>query len=229
MEWLGLIIGNSRLHWAWWQGDRLRATAHAHHPDPPPDFFRAALPLYVASVVPPQTERWRSSAHRVWQLTDIPLGRLYNTLGIDRALGAYGAGTRYGYPVLAIDGGTALTLTGIDGDRCLVGGAIWPGLGLQLGSLGRGTAALPTIELTAGHQIERWSRNTADAIVNGVLLATRAGLRDFVADWQGCFPGSAVVVTGGDGPYLVAADLQGQWIFDPELLWWGMKALVAAE
>jgi type III pantothenate kinase len=39
---------------------------------------------------------------------------LYSTMGCDRALAAYGAGEKYGYPTLVIDGGTALTLTGDD-------------------------------------------------------------------------------------------------------------------
>ena len=51
-----------------------------------------------------------------------------------------------GFPMLVIDAGTALTFTGADANQCLVGGAILPGLRLQLASLGQKTGQLPLLE-----------------------------------------------------------------------------------
>jgi type III pantothenate kinase len=159
MIWLALAIGNSRYHWAWligqeiqdsWHSDYVRADNCSQQLVLPNNFAAylklqqlqlADIPIYLASVVPAQTELWQPHVQRVFTLADVPLLNLYPTLGIDRALAAYGAGQIYGYPMLVIDGGTALTLTGIDGDRRLVGGAICPGLGLQLQSLNVRTAA----------------------------------------------------------------------------------------
>ena len=94
-----------------------------------------------------------------------------------------GAGETYGYPVLVIDGGTALTITGIDANRRLIGGAILPGLRLQLRSLSVGTAALPEIILP--QQLPpRWSNNTPDSIASGILYTVSAGISDFIQDWQ---------------------------------------------
>ena len=71
------------------------------------------LPLVLASVVPQQTAIWQSYPDvRIITLDQLPIGGLYPTLGIDRALAVQGAGNQLGWPVLLIDAGTALTFTG---------------------------------------------------------------------------------------------------------------------
>jgi type III pantothenate kinase len=219
MIWLALAIGNSRCHWAWFIGQELQDYWHSDYVSADnwsqqlvlPDNFAtylksqqlqlAEIPIYLASVVPAQTKLWQPYVQKVFTLVDIPLLNLYPTLGIDRALAAYGAGQIYGYPVLVIDGGTALTITGIDGDRRLVGGAICPGLGLQLQSLSAGTAALPQLQIPAVLP-HRWAQDTPSAIMSGVLYGSIAGLQDFIQDWHQQFPDSPVLVTGGDGGLL---------------------------
>jgi type III pantothenate kinase len=219
MVWLALAIGNSRYHWGWFIDQELQEFWHSEYVSAAnwpqqlvlPNNFAAYLqsqqlqlseiPIYLASVVPAQTELWQPHVRRVLTLADVPLLNLYPTLGIDRALAAYGAGQIYGYPVLVIDGGTALTLTGIDGDRRLVGGAICPGLGLQLQSLNVGTAALPQLQIPAVLP-PRWAQDTPSAIMSGVLYGSIASLHSFIQDWYQQFPNSPVLVTGGDGERL---------------------------
>ncbi len=219
MIWLALAIGNSRYHWAWFIDQELQESWHSDYVSADnwskqlvlPDNFAAYLqaqqlqlsdlPIFLASVVPFQTELWQPHVQRVVTLADMPLSNLYPTLGIDRALAAYGAGQIYGYPVLVIDGGTALTLTGIDSDRQLVGGAICPGLGLQLQSLNVGTAALPKLPVPTALP-PRWAQDTPSAIMSGVLHGSIASLQSFIQDWYQQFPGSPVLVTGGDGELL---------------------------
>jgi type III pantothenate kinase len=244
MVWLSLIIGNSRLHWAWWQAEQLQATWHSPHGGPtdrlenlPPALTdRLAvsswqeLPFYWASVVPELSAQWRSQGQEI-VLDAVPLQNMYPTLGIDRALAAYGAGEKYGYPVLAIDGGTAITLTGVDANKQLVGGAIWPGLSLQSNSLATGTGQLPFSSASTSSRPERWSRDTPGAIRSGIWYSTGAGLRDFSSDWQQRFPHSSIVVTGGDGQLLArllaTADLKHQVTYDPNLAWWGLGLVTA--
>ncbi len=236
MIWLALAIGNSRCHWAWFIGQELQGSWHSAYMSADnwpqqlvlPDNFTTYLqiqqlqlsdiPIYLASVVPAQTKLWQPHVQRTFTLADVPLLNLYDTLGIDRALAAYGAGQQYGYPILVIDGGTALTLTGIDGARRLVGGAICPGLGLQLQSLSAGTAALPKLQIPATLP-PRWAQDTSAAIMSGVLHGSIASLQSFIQDWHQQFPDSPVLVTGGDGelihcylqqrsiPTIYAADL----------------------
>ena len=139
--WLALVVGNTRLHWGFFDQGRLVSTWHT-----PPlkaevadqlmaNEFKAetwqpvdgltllaetglpqlALPpsaLWIASVVPAQTALWASNPLvQVVQRSHIPLANLYPTLGVDRAINLLGAGSTVGWPVLVVDAGTALTFT----------------------------------------------------------------------------------------------------------------------
>ena len=229
IAWLALMIGNSRLHWAWFDNDHLRQswdtphasedalanssqasvleslTASLSHPCP---FSFPSSPkdwpsLAIASVVPRQTQYWQTYPQaRVLTLGQIPLSNLYSTLGIDRGLAALGAWHHYRCPVLVIDGGTALTFTGVDQTGALVGGAILPGFRLQLRSLHHHTAALPDTVTPQLPTLSRWQHNTPDAIRSGVWHGLVAAIQDFVTDWQRQFPDSVIVFTGGDGQRL---------------------------
>jgi len=231
-RWLALAIGNSRLHWARFDGDRLQTAWDEAHRPPTVAELSDDTPLWIASVVPPQLQLWQSRPNtHIFTLDRVPLGGTYPTLGIDRALVAWGAGMRWGFPVLAIDAGTALTFTAVDGDRQLVGGAILPGLGLQLRTLARNTADLPAIEIDRSLP-PRWAGDTPTAIHSGVLYVLLAGLRDFIETWQQQFPHSAIALTGGDGKLLCEAlhrqfsHLDRAISFDPHLLFRGMQHLV---
>ncbi len=210
---LALAIGNSRLHWAWFQSDRIQTTWDTPHYDAatvaqmlaaglPFADLPLGLPLTIASVVPAQTQLWQQyPGAQVLQLADIPLGNVYPTLGIDRALALWGAIQTHGAPVLVVDGGTALTFTGADGDRNLVGGAILPGMRSMFQTLARSTAALPSVDFPQTLP-DRWATNTADAIRSGIMHMLTAGVREFIADWLERYPDSPIVFTGGDGGWL---------------------------
>jgi type III pantothenate kinase len=248
--WIGLAIGNSRYHWGWFVNTQLQSSWDTNYLDVdrierldlyPQDLqlelYRQQIqfnrvPIYLISVVPSQIIFWQQLP-QVKQITldDIPLFDLYPTLGIDRALAGFGAGEKYDYPVLIIDGGTALTITGIDRDRRLVGGAIVPGLRLQLNSLSTGTAALPSIKLTP--QVPpRWSKNTNDAIASGIIHTIGSGIADFIHDWNQLHPNSQIIFTGGDGELLAGylrsmlpAAIANRVICDRQLLFHGFAAI----
>lgn len=224
-----LAIGNSRLHWGLCQGSQLQATWDTPHftadqshsvlasPTALATMHLAAakLPpspmLTIASVVPSQTVLWQSYPQvNILTLADIPLHGLYPTLGIDRALALYAAVEMIGAPVLVIDGGTALTFTGVDGDRSLVGGAILPGLSLQYRTLARATAMEALSDMDGDrlpfHHWEicdRWAQTTTGAIHSGVIYTLLAGIQAFVHDWWRRFPQSAIALTGGDSAQLL--------------------------
>ncbi len=242
--WLALAIGNSRLHWGWFdRAELLHAwdTPHLNEDEIHqltanrldfhccPQVFSSQSPavsqpeLWLASAVPRQTVLWQSYPHtRTIALSDISLDGLYPTLGIDRALAAWGA-SQQRQPVLVNDGGTALTLTGVNAAAQLVGGAIWPGLRLQFRSLSQATAALPDINAFTDLP-SRWAMNTMDAIRSGVLYSTTAGLQSFITAWQQQYPDSAIILTGGDGALLqqaltqLDAALAQQITYQPHLL-----------
>ena len=259
--WIALAIGNSRYHWAWFLNTQLQASWDTDYVNTdvierflavgngepllellPIDLREIIkeqqlaidlLPIYLCSVVPTQTVIWQKLPQvKHITLADIPLLNLYPTLGIDRALAALGAGQHYGYPILVIDGGTALTITGINRERSLVGGAIIPGLKLQFRSLFVGTAALPEV-LLPERLPPRWSTDTAGAIASGVLHVISSGIRDFINDWQQLFPDSKVIFTGGDGEILagylqsiLSGDLDTNLVVDRQLIFHGFSAIV---
>mgnify|MGYP003466049635 CR=1 FL=1 len=195
----------------------------------PPTLPAIAIPLVLASVVPEQTALWQSYPNvRIITLDQLPIGGLYSTLGVDRALALLGAGTLLGWPVLVIDAGTALTFTGADVNRHLVGGAILPGLGLQLSSLKEKTAGLPLVSLPDNLPV-RWAIDTAGAIESGVVRGVVAAVKDFIEDWRSLFPDSKIALTGGDRTlllkYLASAfpDTATSVIDAPEVIFWGIS------
>jgi type III pantothenate kinase len=223
-DWLILSIGNSRLHWAWFQNDRLQASWDTKHLDGTTiqwlvlsqfNFQKCKLlpqgvtvprwtttpDLWIASVVPQQMLSWQQYLTvRPLTLDQVPLAGKYKTLGIDRALSLWGAITTTSGPALVIDGGTALTLTAADSNKQLAGGAILPGLQTQFKSLKQSTAALPQLE--PNHLPDRWAMGTPEAIQSGILHTVLSGLEAFILDWLQREPNSQIVFTGGDGPWL---------------------------
>ncbi len=245
-NWLALIVGNSRLHWGWFEGWNLINTWDSQHLSIAIDALQSLqqfiskeflvsaenndlLPIYLASVVPQQTALWQNypSLQEI-KLEDIALKNLYPTIGIDRALAVWGAGNTYGYPCLVIDGGTALTLTGVDNHQILIGGGILPGLHLQLTSLAQKTAALPEIELDRTLP-KRWALDTPEAIASGIIYSAIAGIQDFIVDWCDLFPNSSIVFTGGDAELLQHylslryPQIATQTKLDRDLIFYGIK------
>jgi type III pantothenate kinase len=238
-RWLALVIGNSRLHWGLFSDSTLEQTWDTAHVEPE----AIALPLdltqhdlWMASVVPAQTQIWQACPHaHVIQLNHIPIANLYSTLGIDRALALWGAIQQWNAPALVIDAGTAMTFTGANAVAELLGGAILPGLQLQLRSLSQHTAALPSVELEkSGRLPDRWSCNTPDAILSGVLYTALASLQSFVEAWLQEHPNSAIALTGGDSLLLYKSltvlnpALAAQITHDPHLIFRGIPAIRTA-
>lgn len=244
--WLGLMIGNSRLHWAIFQDDRLVATWNTRHLSstqveqltaqqfapsawqglikPSPAITQAiqsapcaeSIPLWLASVVPSQTQLWQTySTVQIVQAHQLPITGLYPTMGCDRILALWGAGQTYSWPVLVIDGGTALTFTAATAEQELLGGAIAPGLRLQFQALAQQTAALPNAFNSFAQRYldsnsssppvpspSHWATDTSDAIQSGIFHLLLAGVQDYLHSWWAQYSDAAVVFTGGDGEWL---------------------------
>lgn len=247
-NWLALIIGNSRFHWAWFQREILQETWDSQHfsienenllkeilPVRLTTQSFSQLPLYIASVVPQQSVAWKTDPNRqLITLNQIPLAGIYPTMGVDRALAVLGAGITWGFPCLVIDAGTALTFTGASGEHTLVGGAILPGLRLQLQSLATQTAALPEVNLSQKLP-SRWAISTPEAIASGVIYTVLAGIKNFIEDWKQQFPSSQIVLTGGDANLLLnylqiqLPTIAERLVIEPNLIFLGMRSLVLSQ
>ncbi len=260
-SWLGLMVGSSRLHWVWFEGTLLKSTWDMPHlgreaiaslithqldfcaisllpettdlaMDLPSQLPPPHLPLWFASVVPAQTELWQTypDAYKI-ELGHIPIAGLYPTLGVDRALALWGAIQTLGVPILVVDAGTALTFTGADAQVRLVGGAILPGLQLQMRSLHEHTV-LPSLHSPDLVTLpSRWAIGTSEAIQSGILYTLLAGLQDFMTDWLQQFPGGTIAITGGDRLLLLNLlhqqfpHLAAEIKLEPNLIFWGIQAV----
>ncbi|CEJ46019.1 Type III pantothenate kinase (PanK-III) (Pantothenic acid kinase) [Umezakia ovalisporum] len=251
--WLALEIGNSRLHWGLFRDKSLDYTWDTDHlsecqtiNDLPAELLHFSIsrevgekisfhtPIFLASVVPHQTKLWQTHPHvRVIALEQIPLLNMYPTLGIDRALALWGAGKTWGFPMLVIDAGTALTFTGADGHQSLVGGAIMPGIGLQFTTLSEKTGQLPQVKTEIMSLPRRFSLNTQEAIQSGIIYTVLAGIKDFIAAWWQLFPESKIVLKGGDAILVVRhlrflfPEIAENLILEPNLTFWGMWEIVS--
>ncbi|MEH2215953.1 MAG: pantothenate kinase [Nostoc sp.] len=256
--WLGLEIGNSRLHWALFVGETLYSAWDTDYlPEsviqqlaesqtlndllkknfPQGEFFTNTLPLcrlFVASVVPSQTAIWQTYPNtHVITLDQVSLKGVYPTLGIDRALALWGAGKMWGFPMLVIDAGTALTFTAADANECLVGGAILPGLGLQFTTLGQQTGQLPLVEIeNLPFLPPRFALNTTDAIQSGVIYTLIAGIKDFIEAWLQLLPHGKIAIKGGDRTLLLNhiqalyPEIAAHLIVEQNLIFLGMREIV---
>ena len=243
-NWLGLAAGNSRLHWGWfrdqillttWDTPHLGVAVRSHqlpHLYLHRDLVRQRLTdisVYLASVVAQQTKYWQDYHQlKLISLQDIQLSNIYPTMGIDRALAVWGAFNHYQRSCLIIDGGTALTFTGVDQQKQLLGGAILPGLRSQLLTLKQKTAALPEIQLPPNLPLI-WALDTESAIASGILHTAISGIYDYILDWLKQFPDSQIIFTGGDGE-LLAKFLQqkfpnfaGDLVVEKNLVFKGIK------
>ncbi|MEH2274170.1 MAG: pantothenate kinase [Nostoc sp.] len=193
-------------------------------------FCASPPPLVLASVVPSQTAIWQTYPNvRVISLDQVPLKGMYPTLGIDRALALWGAGKTWGFPMLVIDAGTALTFTAADDNQCLIGGAILPGVGLQFAALGQKTGQLPLIEMQNFASLPaRFALNTTEAIQSGVIYTFIAGIKYFIEAWWQLFPNGKIAMKGGDRTlllnYLQALypEIAAPLIVEPNLIFLGM-------
>ncbi len=140
---------------------------------------------------------------------DVPMRLLVDhpeKLGIDRLVGAHAARLRFGTPLVVVDAGSAVTVDWVNAEGEFAGGAILPGLALQLGSLATGTDALPRIDCSLQATTAIPARNTSQAILLGVLTTVSAGIDRLAARYadeagletQDC----RLILTGGDASVL---------------------------
>ncbi|URR35932.1 pantothenate kinase [Thermosynechococcus sp. HN-54] len=228
-QWLALIVGNSRQHWALFRGEHLSRTWHL-----PPEGFAfnpaqeySRLPCWGASVGSVPLHHVHPTAIEL-TLGDIPIPQMYPTLGIDRALALWGALQVYGAPVCVVDAGTALTFTLANAQGEFAGGVILPGVGSMARALADYTAALPCVALPPNPP-HRWGNTTATAIESGLYYGTAAILQSYLGAFLQDYPQGTVVVTGGDRPFiseLLRTFLDpDRWREDDHLVFWGIRAL----
>ncbi|MEM9265068.1 MAG: pantothenate kinase [Cyanobacteria bacterium P01_F01_bin.13] len=249
-DWLALVIGNTRWHWSWFKDSELKQVWHTPHLSSQPaevtirhiwadqapsellELPIESMDIWAVSVVPIQSQYLAHLSTVRW-IHHVPLPGIYPTMGLDRVITLWGAIQRYGWPVLIIDCGTAITFTaGADGQ--FIGGAILLGVRSQLSALKDYTAALPKVSPPLALP-PQWATDTPNALQSGVINTILAGIHHFIQHWQHHYPSTAILFTGGDGQYLYRLYKQqypttqnqvpqNRTWFEPNLMFWGIAA-----
>ncbi len=136
-------------------------------------------------------------------------------IGMDRLCCAAAAFARLAQACVVVDVGTAVTIDYVDGEGLFMGGSILPGLRLQAASLAGQTALLPEVDMTEPDWV--LGRNTAEAIIGGVIYGLRGAVREIIERYAtelGTWP--TVIYTGGDAK-LIGGDLAIAQAIVPEL------------
>jgi type III pantothenate kinase len=157
-------------------------------------------------------------------LTDNP-----EQTGMDRVLNVAAAYEQIGHACVVVDAGTAITVDVCNDAGEFLGGAIAPGVKLQLDALHAGTAQLPQLDPSQfAAPSGAIGRSTAQAMLHGVYHGIRGMVKELAENYAtelGRWP--EIVATGGD-----AARLFTDWelihAISPDLTLYGI-ALAYAE
>ena len=231
---LTLDIGNTAVKWATFEGRTLVASGQwSESNDQRPAITGIDKGIVCASGDMTKVQPWIDSFNVQFSIfnssTPLPITLDYKTpetLGADRVADACGAVSLHpGDPCLIIDAGTCTTVDFIDAKGIYHGGAIMPGLKMQLQALNTFTAKLPLIDLKGVDKAPVLGRSTEESILAGTLGATLLALAGYVTLYREKAPNLRVLLTGGDAERLMASGANG-WEHVPHLTLFGMNEIL---
>jgi type III pantothenate kinase len=129
-------------------------------------------------------------------LTDQP-----QETGVDRVVNIAAAYEQMGKACVVVDAGTAVTVDCCNDQGDFLGGAIAPGVAMQLDALHCNTAKLPRVDLEIPPGA--FGKDTPNAIRQGVYHGLRGMVKELVENYAtelGYWPD--IIATGGDAPKL---------------------------
>ena len=145
------------------------------------------------------------------------------TMGADLVVDSVAAMNVYGCPNIVIDMGTATTIAAIDKDRNYIGGIIYPGVNVSLGSLVQETSLLPGISLsTPKHVI---GTNTSDAMKSGIIYGEASRIDGMIERFEEEMGYETTVIATGGLAGVIIPHCKHKIIQDPDLLLRGLKIL----
>lgn len=136
----------------------------------------------------------------------LPIKINYNspkTLGVDRVAAACGAWKfSKGKGCVIIDAGTCITIDYLDQNGAYQGGAILPGVHMQLKALHQETAKLPMITTDLKNIPSPCGKDTQQSMLAGTQTATSFAIAGFVRHYLELSPNAEIWVTGGNSTWV---------------------------
>lgn len=146
------------------------------------------------------------------------------TIGADRLANSVAAVHHYGFPVVVVDFGTAVTFDVVNGRGDYVGGIIAPGLGAMTDYLHEKTALLPRLSLRNPRRAI--GKSTEEAMLIGTVSGYRGLIASLIKDLKQELRVRrlAVIATGGYAD-IMARDLSAVTEVDRRLTLEGLRLL----
>lgn len=190
--------------------------------------------IIISSVVPPIMFNLERMCKKYFKITPLVIGpgiktglniKLENPreVGADRIVNAVAAIQEYGYPLIAIDFGTATTYCYIDENGAYQGGAIAPGIGISTEALYTKAAKLPYVELTMPKSVV--GKNTITSMQSGILLGYVGQVEGLVRRIKEQANGEPKVVATGGMASLIASETDVIDVIDPMLTLKGLRLI----
>lgn len=240
-------VGNTRLKWAWLQGNELSDQQALVHRDLESNQWTAPLfgaphrarRVLICNVAGPAMAQVLTTLTRQkfgldpeFLMAQREFGPIRNgyrdpqLLGADRWLAVVGAWTRTRAAVCVIDVGTAVKVDAVDAAGRHQGGLIVPGVHLLRDALLQGTAGIAAAALLSTASSDgTLANNTIEAVSRGARIAL-AGFADravdLIAKDSGMEP--ALLITGGDAA-LVSGAMRRHAENVPDLVLQGIAAI----
>ena len=164
--------------------------------------------------------------------TPIPIKNKYQTpetLGKDRLAAVIAAKSIFPKDnCLVIDAGTCLTYNFITANNLFIGGNITPGLTMRLKAMHHFTAKLPEIERnTEGAELMQIvGTSTETALRTGAQVGILAEVEGFVERFIRNFGKIKVVLTGGDGEFIMKHVILSERYFERHLVLQGLNQIL---
>ena len=188
----------------------------------------------ISSVVPPITHIVRRATEQIFGGKTMVLKSGLKTglnicmdnpaeMGADRVADAVAATNEYPLPLAIVDMGTATTISVVDSQRRVIGGAIFPGVRVALDALTEHASKLSGISLEIPKNVI--GRNTTDCMRSGILYGN-ASVIDGIIDRMEEELGEplTVVATGGNSRAIIPY-CKRDIIRDEHLLLKGLKII----
>ncbi len=189
----------------------------------------------IGSVVEELNKKFKAAVDNIFKINSIMLTSKINTgiklalkypdeAGADRIANAAGAYVLYNRPTIVVDFGTATSFDIINRNGEFIGGAIAPGISLQMKVLNKFTSKLPKIDVAISHCAI--GDNTTDAILSGVIRGTACMVEGLIEQCEKELGEKATVVATGGYSGLIANYMKNPFDYiNPTLTLEGLRHL----